>query len=48
MTVIKQYVRALPQTIRDGCAALRDMLLWGTVHPRTIDLPRLRAMKKRP
>lgn len=48
MTFLKQYARALPQTIRDGCAAYRDILLWGTVYPRTIDLPTLRAMKKRP
>lgn len=48
MAVIAQYARALPRSIRDGYAAFRDLLLWGTVYPRTIDLATLRAMRKRP
>jgi hypothetical protein len=47
MTIITQYVRAMPRSIVDGCAALRDMLLWGTVYPRSIDLATLRLMRKR-
>jgi hypothetical protein len=46
MTVIQQYLRALPQAIRDGWAVLRDILLWGSVYPRTIDLATLRTMRK--
>lgn len=48
MTFLQQYMRSLPHTIRDGYAGLRDMLLWGTVYPRTIDIPTLRAMRERP
>lgn len=47
-TVIAQYVRGLPRSLRDGCAALRDLFLWGSVYPRTIDLATLRAMRKQP
>lgn len=46
MTTITRYVRAVPRSIVDGCAALRDMFLWGRVYPRTIDLATLRAMRK--
>lgn len=45
---LREYLRTLPQTMRDGCAALRYILLWGAVYPRTIDLPALRAMRKQP
>jgi hypothetical protein len=48
VTFLREYLRALPRTIQDGCAALRDILLWGAVYPRTIDLPTLRAMRKQP
>lgn len=48
MTTVRQYLRQLPQSFRNGCAALRDILWWGSVYPRTIDLATLRAMKNRP
>lgn len=48
MTALVQYVRALPRTVTDGCAALSDLLLWGSVYPRMINLATLRAMRKRP
>lgn len=48
MTTISQHLRQLPQSFRDGCSALHDILWWGSVYPRTIDLAALRTLRKRP
>lgn len=48
MATIAQYLRALPGHTRDGFAALRDIIVWGSVYPRSVDLATLRAMRKRP
>lgn len=48
MNELVWWLRGLPRSIEDGCAALRDLLLWGQVYPRTLDMATLRRMKGRP
>lgn len=48
MTTISQHLHQLQQSFRNGCAALHDILWWGSAYPRTIDLAALRTLRKRP
>jgi len=40
-----QWLRSFPRTVSDGCVALRDLLLWGQVYPRVLDMKTLAAMR---
>jgi len=46
MGELMQWLRALPRSIADGVEAARDLLLWGHVYPRTVDMAVLRRMKR--
>jgi len=47
MDTIVKWLRAQPRLIRDGLAGARDLLLWGRLYPRTIDLRTLGEMRRR-
>jgi hypothetical protein len=47
MDELVRWLRAFPRTITNGVAALRDLLLWGQVYPRAIDITTLRRMRGR-
>ncbi|MBW8703741.1 hypothetical protein MBT84_29520 [Streptomyces sp. MBT84] len=42
---LARWLRFFPRSVADGLAALRDLLLWGHVYPRTVTLETLRRMK---
>ena len=46
MGELVEWLRALPRSIAGGFAAVRDLLLWGRVYPRAVDLRTLRAMRR--
>lgn len=42
---LRAWVRQLGPSVADGACAFRDLLLWGRVYPRAIDLRSLQRMR---
>ena len=46
MGELARRLRAFPRSIANGFAVVRDLLLWGHVYPRAVDMAVLRRMKE--